>query len=240
MPIWDYEIFGYYKPEVKSAALREETTARETNGFIRQTDWWAINERRDADGFLTVPTDGFIDFLISSTKDVRHAAVLLSPQAHLDPYDLKPIFEAAPMDGSTFLAHYVYGMADILEMHYASGSPFAHHPFIKDGRAQWNASSFGAEDLVHAARLVGTSEKRFSFDCGRKQILYKALEQDLEHADVKPDWFVPSNELLPFDGKEPECQFTFWDSDVFKEPSGYRRPLIADVSAPPTEKKAGI
>ncbi|MEP5762699.1 MAG: hypothetical protein ABJ327_25945 [Litoreibacter sp.] len=229
-----------YKPEVKAAALREEILAREKNGFVRQTDWWKINSERTKIGCSNVVIESFQDFLISATKDVRHVAVLLSPEAHLDPYNLKPIFQAAPIDGSTFLSNYVYGIADILETHYASGSPFAHHPFVKDGQPQWTTSAFGAGDLESAARLVGTSEKKFSFDCGRKQLLYLALEQDLEHHGVKPSWFVPAAELLPFDGTEPDCAFTFWDSDVYRTPKNYSRPYVEDVMAPSNPKEGSI
>lgn len=240
MALWDYQIMADYKPEVKAVALQEETIAREKNGFVRQTDWWKINSRRIEIGCTTVAIDSFQDFLISATKDVRHVAVLLSPEAHLDPYDLKPIFQAAPIDGSTYLSNYIYGLADILETHYASGSPFAHHPFVKDGQPQWSTSAFGVSDLEFAARLVRTSEKEFSFDCGRKQLLYQTMEQDLEHHDLKPSWFVPSTELLPFHGTEPECEFTFWDGDVYRTPKGYNRPHIEDVTLPPSPKKNGI
>ena len=240
MPLWDYGVVAEYKPDVRAAALREEARARDANGFVRQTDWWAINEARGADGFVAVPVEDFRGFLISSTPEIRHVAVLLSPEAHLDPHDLKPIFEAAPTDGTTFLAHYVQGMAAILETHYASGSPFAHLPFIRDGEPQWDASAFGARDLEQAARLVGSAEKRFSFDCGRKQLLYRALEQDLDEADAKPDWFVPSGELLPFEGADPDCDLTFWDTEMFREPSGFQRPRTADISNPPEAPRKGL
>lgn len=232
MALWDYNCADY-KPEYREANRAEELRARQQNGFIRTTDWWAINTNRDALGFVPLSDEESVEdfprFLIEARPDTRYVAVLLSAEAHLDPYDLKPVFEKAEVDGSTLLVHYVQGISGVLETYYASSSQFRDHAFVKNGQPQWDASAFGVRDLEHAARLVGTEEKRFSFECGRKQLLYEALEQDLEHHDVKPDWFVPASELKPFQGVEPDCPYNFWDYEVFKEPADFERPWIENL-----------
>ncbi|MEM0947762.1 MAG: hypothetical protein AAGK37_10175 [Pseudomonadota bacterium] len=232
MALWDYNCEGY-KPERHKIILAEEARAREMNGFVRTTDWWTINENRDALGFVSVSAEGSSEnmpvLLMEGSPDVRYVAVLLSADAHLDPYDLHPVFENAEVDGSTLLAHYVQGISDVLDLYYSSSSHLRDRVFIKNGSPNWDASSFGAKDLEHAAGLVGTKGKRFSFECGRRQLLYQALEQDLEHHNVKPDWFIPSSELMPFQGVEPDCPYTFVDYGVFREPLGLERPWIEDL-----------
>lgn len=236
MALWDDLIRGNSQQDRDLLIRKEEIYAREANGFVRQTDWWAINDRRYTDGFEEIPP--YIDeFLVSSTPDVRHVAVLLSQEAHLDPYDLEPIFRAAHFDGSSYLAHYIYGISMILELYYATSADPKNGSFISNNQAKWRLSTFGLEDLVYAARLVGTTNKTFSFDCGRLQPLYAALERDLDSHCIKPDWFVPATKFLPFEGVEPDCDVTFWDAEVLREPSGYSRPMMADVSLPPQTEK---
>ena len=232
MALWDDSIKGNPDYDLEVSICQEEIQAREQNGFVPQTDWWAINERRHVDGFEELPIDSFHDFLIEASPDVRHVAVLLSQEAHLDPYDLKPIFEAVHVDGSTFLVHYIYGMSMILETYYASSSSQKDGFFVKNVSVDWSLSSFGAADLEHAARLVGSSDQKFSFDCGRLQTLYAALERDLQTHGLVPDWFVPSSKLKPFSGTEPDCAFTFWDLELYREPAGYIRPQTGDVILP--------
>ncbi|MEM8582516.1 MAG: hypothetical protein AAGF50_15075 [Pseudomonadota bacterium] len=239
MALWDYNCADH-KPELREANRVEEARARQQNGFIRTTDWWAISNALDPLGFASVSAEGSPEnmpvLLMEGSPDIRYVAVLLSSEAHLDPYDLHPVFETAEVDGSTLLAHYLQGISDVLEHYYASSSQMRDRVFIKNGPPDWDMSTFGTKDLKHAAGLVGTKEKRFSFECGRKQLLYRALEQDLEHHGVKPDWFIPSSELMPFQGVEPDCRYNFCDYGVFREPPGFERPWIEDLPAPKTKK----
>ncbi|MEO1679639.1 MAG: hypothetical protein AAFU80_15965 [Pseudomonadota bacterium] len=241
MALWDYNCADH-NPELREANRVEEARAREQNGFVRTTDWWAINNNRDALGFVSVSAEGSNEnmpvLLMEGSPDIRYVAVLLSSEAHLDPYDLHSVFENSEVDGSTLLAHYLQGISDVLELFYSSSSQLRDRVFIKDEPPDWNLSTFGAKDLEHAAGLVGTKEKRFSFECGRKQLLYRALEQDLEQHHVKPDWFIPSSELMPFQGVEPDCPYNFWDYGVFREPPGFERLWIEDL--PIRKTKSGF
>lgn len=234
MALWDDLIRHNSDTERDILILQEEIQARQRNGFVQQTDWWSINKQRNAPEFEELEIESFSEFLMAATIDVRHVAVLLSEEAHLDPYDLETLFQAVQFDGSSYLAHYVKGMNFILEGYYTSSSKSRDRFFVKDGAVDWGMSSFGEEDLIIAARHVGKTEQTFSFDCGRMQTLYAALEEDLTTHGLLPDWFIPSARLLPFHGVEPDCEFTFWDLEVYREPNNFVRPLLGDVVLPTT------
>lgn len=233
MPLWDRAIVASYEPEVMSTARREEAIARETNGFVKQTDWWAMNKKYVNDPIIPIAQNGIVEFLKQSTKDVRHVAVLLYGHTNLDWCEVEQIFAESEIDGSTFLVHYLNTLVNLLEGYYASGNPVGHHPFVVDGTPLWKYSNSGLQYLMKAASLVGSEEKTFSFDCGRMQLLYKAMQDDLEQNGVKPDWFVDASELLPFQGVEPVCNVTFWDYEVIQLPENHQVMMIEELSLVP-------
>ena len=204
-------------------ALMEERQARARHGFLPQTDWWAIQRACFADGFTQLTTSGgLVDFLIDASADARYVAMLVAPLANLQPFDVAGIVQA-PMDRSSFLALYVYAVSPMLETQGA----FTRQ---KQGAANWDSLPYPVDDIARFAKMATDAKQRFTFQCGRKQVLYERLEAELDHANVKPDWFLPSEALRPFHGVEPDCNLTFYDHEVFAEPPGYARPVLPAVT----------
>lgn len=75
------------------------------------------------------------------------------------------------------------------------------------------------EDKIRElANIWPEHEQTLAFDAGRMQLLYAELERWLEAKDAMPHWFIPSEALLPFHGRVPDCDVTFYDFTVFKVP----------------------
>lgn len=205
-------------PGEAEALLEEAWTAHIQNGTLQQQDWWKICANASMHNYTPVHGDDTVGYLIEADLDTRHVAILCAPDAHLDPYEISMILKAAPVDGSTILAAYLYAMTDILEGHYAKACKIRNfHPFIKDGQADWTyIESDYHEYMSLLAGLWETSEQEFVFDAGRKQILYAALETELVAHGIKPDWFLPSTAFLPFEGRQPKTDLIVCDLQIYK------------------------
>ncbi|WP_299409962.1 hypothetical protein [uncultured Roseobacter sp.] len=215
-------------PEARKALQEEIELARSRNGHTRQRDWWAISHRAVTDQYTVVHDEDTVQYLIDASIDTRHVAVFHSPLSHLDPYELKRILKAAPVDGSTILAAYLIAFADVLEGHYSKACKLAnYHPFIQDGQVSFSDFDCGDEEFMNLlASLWKKSKQEIAFDAGRKQILYKALEADLTANDAKPKWFIPSDAFLPFEGRQGETDETVYDLQVYRIPPNALRTRV--------------
>ncbi|WP_299850920.1 hypothetical protein [uncultured Roseovarius sp.] len=207
--------------EARSALQEEIEYAQSLNGHVRQHDWWAISDRAVADQYAVVHDEDTVQYLIDASIDTRHVAIFHSPLSHLDPYELKRILKAAPVDGSTILAAYLIAFANVLEGHYSKACKLVnYHPFIQDGQVRFSDFDCGDEEFMNLlASLWEKSKREIAFDAGRKQILYKALEDDLTANDLKPGWFIPSDAFLPFGGRQAQTDEIVYDLQVYRIPS---------------------
>lgn len=218
-----------HSPKHVEANQAEAVVAHERNGTLEQRDWWRISENAVANDFQIVNGSDTLEFIINADLDTRHVAILCAPEAHLDPYEISQIVRAAPVDGSTILAAYLYAVTDILEQHYSKACHIQnYHPFIKSDQPDWKSEldrscmMYIDQDYADYMTLLATiwqqSEQHFLFDAGRKQLLYAALEADLDVHGAKPDWFLPSKSFLPFKGKEPNTNLIVYDFEVLRIP----------------------
>ena len=218
MALWDHGIAS--GRAALARARQEERAARAAHGFLPQTDWWAIQKACFDTGFTQLTSSGgLVEHLVNATADARHVAMLVAPLANLQPFDIAAIARA-PMDRSSFLALYVYAVSHILENHGASTrqSPFA--------AINWDGLLYPVDEI---SKLAMSAQQRFTFQCGRKHMLYERLEEELDRNAGTPDWFLPSAALRPFQGVEADCNLTFYDHEVFAEPPGYARPVLPAV-----------
>ena len=206
MALWDHAIASGHKELVQKRARKEECQARAQFGFLPQTDWWAI-QRACFGGSFTQLTNagGLVRYLGTASADARYVAMLVAPLANLQRTDIKDI-ATAPMDRSSYLTLYVYALAEILERHYASTSRV---PFVTQGAANWDGLPYPQDDIAHFAEMATGAEQRFTFQCGRKQMLYERLEADLDSNAWKPDWFLPSEAFaaVPWGGAGLQSHF---------------------------------
>lgn len=221
MALRDFNV-STYSPEHVEANQAEARLAHERNGSLVQRDWWKISGSALANNFRKVDVSDVLQFIIDADIDMRHVAILCSPQAHIGSHEISRILCAAPVDGSTILAAYLYALSDILEGYYSTACRISnYHPFIKNGEANWATLSMGEnydDHMVLLAELWETSEQQILFDAGRKQILYAALEADLEANGIKPDWFIPSQSFLPFKGREANTNLIMSDWEIYEIP----------------------
>ncbi len=209
-----------HSPEARQALCDEVLFAHKQNGTLKQHDWWAIAE--NALHFRSVHNENTVQYIIDADLDTRHVSILCAPNSHFDPYEIMQILRAAPVDGSTILAAYIYAVSDILEQHYSTACRHQNfHPFIKDNNAGWGSYIDGDGTNAYMsllAKLWQETGQEFIFDAGRKQILYAALEADLEKNNMKPDWFIPATAFLPFAGRKPKTNLIVRDLEVYELP----------------------
>lgn len=219
MAISDFNTITY-TPESRAALTDEILFAHAQNGTLEQRDWWSIAEK--ALHHKSVHSENTVRYIIEADIHTRHVSILCAANSHFDPYEISQILHASPVDGSTILAAYMYAITDILEQHYSKACKLQnYHPFIKGGDDDWGGYIDG--DGTHAymsllSKLWQETEQEFIFDVGRKQILYAALEADLEKNGLRPEWFIPSTAFLPFAGKEPKTNLVVRDLEVFELP----------------------
>lgn len=233
MALWDYHT-STRTAEEKASLVEQEAHAQGLFGHVPQIDWWTISATLFQNGFERLEHESTLEFLIEASPDVRHVAVLTADESHLDPYDLFQVFEKAPCDKNTFLAYYAMSLAELLEFAYQGQ---AAQKVVKDGKAHFD-NCFTEDEIVRIAgywRDAETSE--FAFDIGRKLTLYKLLEDELQSAGLVPDWFIPSEELHPKEGRQADSDVILWDYDLFKIPPSYERrfekrlPALVDTGA---------
>lgn len=222
MALWDYHA-STMNAEEKARLIEQEAHAQDLFGHVPQIDWWSISEKLFQNGFERVDQNSTQEFLVNASPDVRHVAVLTADESHLDPYDLFPIFEKAPCYKETFLAYYAMSVAELLEMSYVTHGR-VRQEVIKDGKAVFD-NCFVEDEIVKIAGYWRDAETSggIAFDIGRKLTLYKLLEDELQNAGLVPDWFIPSQELHPKEGRQAESDVILWDYDVFKIPPSFER-----------------
>lgn len=211
--------FPAFLAEQDKARLEDAFFAHTENGTLKQRDWSKICKNAVAHNYTSVHGENTVQYLIEASLDTRHVAILCAPEAHLDPYEIGLILDKAAVDGSTILAAYLHALSEILAQHYSKACKIQNfHPFIKDGKTDWMlyVDSDFETYMSLLAQLWDSGEQEIIFDAGAEQILYAALEADLEAHDIKPDWFIPSTCFLPFEGRQPVTDLIVCDLEVYK------------------------
>lgn len=225
-PIWSYGTFTT-KPNVKSILAKEEAAAREQNGHVVQKDWPGFFGQVAGLDMEKPEVSNLGQFLKAASPDEIHVAALTKLRAHLDDTELLGLLQSSDCDASTILWAYVAAISGVIETHYTMSSPFAHLPFIKNGVADFDGMEVSEITMRRLAELwrERRHKREIVFDVGRKQMVYAALEADLRAAGLVPDWFIPSDDLKPFAGRQANCAYYFFDYEVRLIPPGLQPPL---------------